>query len=285
MFGIIQVEEDDAVKRIKDWEELTIQDNFLFQKVMRNKRLCQYLIEKILQIKIADITYPDTEKTIDIRLDSKSIRLDVYVKDNTGRVFDIEMQCTNEKENGLAKRTRYYQAMIDMDVLEKDDDYSKLNPAYIIFICTFDAFDQGLPMYTFRNRCVEQEGIELNDEATKIFLNSKGDSPTLDPDVRAFLRYVDGKAAEGVFVQEVDKEVRRVKQHDETRREYMTLAMELKRMFAEGEKTGEEKGAKKKETMMILAMLQDGVAKEAIAKYAKVSVEYITELGKKNHLL
>ena len=206
---------------------------------------CKFAIEKILQIKIADITYPDTEKTIDIRLDSKSIRLDVYVKDNTGRVFDIEMQCTNEKENGLAKRTRYYQAMIDMDVLEKGDDYSKLNPAYIIFICTFDAFDQGLPMYTFRNRCVEQEGIELNDEATKIFLNSKGDSPTLDPDVRAFLRYVDGKAAEGVFVQEVDKEVRRVKQHDETRREYMTLAMELKRMFAEGEKTGEEKGGKK----------------------------------------
>ena len=82
------------MKRIKDWEELTIQDNFLFQKVMRNKRLCQHLIEKILQIKIADITYPDTEKTIDIRLDSKSVRLDVYVKDDTGRVFNIEMQCS-----------------------------------------------------------------------------------------------------------------------------------------------------------------------------------------------
>ena len=53
------------------------------------------------------------------------------------------MQCTDEKDNGLAKRTRYYQAMIDMDVLEKGDDYSMLNPAYIIFICTFDAFDQG----------------------------------------------------------------------------------------------------------------------------------------------
>ena len=42
------------MKRIKDWEELTIQDNFLFQKVMRNKRLCQYLIEKILQIKMVN---------------------------------------------------------------------------------------------------------------------------------------------------------------------------------------------------------------------------------------
>ena len=97
---------------IKAWEDLTIQDNFLFQKVMRNSRLCKYLIEKILQIKIARITYPDTEKTIDIRLDSKSIRLDVYVEDEQGRMYDLEMQCSNGADGELAKRTRYYQAMI-----------------------------------------------------------------------------------------------------------------------------------------------------------------------------
>ena len=93
------------------------------------------------------------------------------------------------------------------------------------------------------------------------------------------------RAAEGVFVQEVDKEVRRVKQHDETRREYMTLAMEIKRRelasFAEGEKTEE----KKKETMMILAMLRKGFSAESIAECAQTLVEYITELGKKHHLL
>ena len=187
------------------------------------------------------------------------------------------MQCSDDQSSGLAKRTRYYQAMIDMDMLKKGEVYNQLRPSYIIFICTFDAFDEGLPMYTFRNRCVEKDGLELGDEATKIFLNSKGDSEALDPDIRAFLRYVDGKAAEGAFVQALDTEVKAIKQHKETRREYMTLAMELKRMFAEGEKN--------KETMMILAMLQDGVAKETIAKYAKVSVDYITELGKKNHLL
>ena len=93
------------------------------------------------------------------------------------------------------------------------------------------------------------------------------------------------RAAEGVFVQEVDNEVRRVKQHDETRREYMTLAMEIKRRelasFAEGEKTGE----KKKKTMMILAMLRKGFSAESIAECVQTSVEYITELGKKHHLL
>ena len=109
----------------------------------------------------------------------------------------------------------------------------------------------------------------------------KGDSETLDPDVRAFLRYVDGKAAEGKFMKAVEDEVMRVKEHKETRREYMTYAMEIKRRelasFAEGEK--------KKETMMILAMLRKGFSVESIAECAQTSVEYILELGKKNHLL
>ena len=82
----------------------------------------------------------------------------------------------------------------------------------------------------------------------------------------------------------VEDEVMRVKEHKETRREYMTYAMEIKRRelasFAEGEK--------KKETMMILAMLRKGFSVESIesiAECAQTSVEYILELGKKNHLL
>ena len=83
----------------------------------------------------------------------------------------------------------------------------------------------------------------------------------------------------------VEDEVMRVKEHKETRREYMTYAMETTRRelasFAEGEKTPE----KKKETMMILAMLRKGFSVESIAECAQTSVEYIMELGKKNHLL
>ena len=62
---------------IKPYEELTIQDNFIFQKVMRNKRICKQTIERLLDIDIKDISYPEEEKAIDVRLDSKRIRLDV----------------------------------------------------------------------------------------------------------------------------------------------------------------------------------------------------------------
>ncbi len=255
------------LSRIKDWDELTIQDNFLFQKVMQNKRICKYLIEKILHISIKEITFPDAEKNISIRYDSKSIRLDVYVEDDSGRVFDIEMQCTNSNDQHLPKRTRYYQGMIDMGLLEKGGDYDKLNPSFIIFICTFDPFKKGLPLYTFRNRCIEDDGLELQDETTKIFLNSKGHSGNIDPDIASFLRYVDGKAAEGAFTKTVEQEVLRVKRHDETRREYMTLAMELKQQRKEG--MAEEK------VQTILAMAEEHAPIELMVKYTRTTPDFV----------
>ena len=70
------------MERIKTFDELTIRDNFLFQHVMRNERLCKHLIEKFLNIQIRSLQYQSFEKTIDLRLEGKSIRLDVFVEDN-----------------------------------------------------------------------------------------------------------------------------------------------------------------------------------------------------------
>ena len=66
-------------------------------------------------------------------------------------------------------------------------------------------------MYTFTNRCHEQEGLELGDETVKIFLNTKGTVGEVDEDIDKFLAYVDGKAAEGEFTQDIAAEVERIK--------------------------------------------------------------------------
>lgn len=71
-----------------------------------------------------------------------------------GTLYDIEMQTTDyATPDELPKRTRYYQAMMDMDVLNKGELYTKLRRTYIIFICTFDPFDRGRSLYTFRETC------------------------------------------------------------------------------------------------------------------------------------
>ena len=48
------------MEKIKPFEELTFLDNFMFQCVLRNKRICKYMIEKILKISIQDLHYQDS---------------------------------------------------------------------------------------------------------------------------------------------------------------------------------------------------------------------------------
>ena len=248
---------------IKEWEELTIQDNFLFQKVMQNKRLCQRLIQKLLHIKVKDITYPAAEKSIVIGAVSKSVRLDLYVETDKGVILDIEMQVTAGRDGMLPHRMRYYQAMIDLEVLGKGQEYIDLKPSYVIFICTFDLFDLGQKVYTFTNRCHE-ENLELADGTTKMFLNAKGTKGEVDEDIEKFLAYVDGKAAEGKFTQDIAAEVERVKLHKETRLEYMTFLMELKEQRREGREEGRAEGEAKTMVKALRNLMKSmGLSKEA----------------------
>ena len=151
------------------------------------------------------------------------------------------MQSVGKSIDWLPKRTRYYQAMIDLNVLGKGKDYIELKKSFVIFICTFDPFPgNGRKIYTFTNLCHEENDLELGDETVKIFLNSKGTIGEVDGDIDKFLAYVDGKAAEGEFTQDIAAEVERLKQHNETRVEYMTLMMELKEQRREGYDEGKE---------------------------------------------
>ena len=124
------------MKHIKPWDELTIRDNFVFLKVMRNEALCRRLLELLLGITIRSIGFPETEKTIDTGVSAKSVRLDVYVEDSEGRAFDIEMQAEDMEEGELPLRTRYYQSMIDQGLLEKGQLYTELRESFVSLSAT-----------------------------------------------------------------------------------------------------------------------------------------------------
>ena len=87
-------------------EQLNLEDDFLFAKVMSDKEICRKVLEKILNIKIKHIEMPTQQKVIDILLDSKAVRLDIYVNDENNTIYNVEMQ--KGKYNNLAKRSRYY---------------------------------------------------------------------------------------------------------------------------------------------------------------------------------
>ena len=226
-------------KQIK-WEELSISNDFLFGKVMQNPELCKELLQRILpDLNIERIEYPELQKSINMDMDARSVRLDVYVKDEKEVVYDIEMQVSHTKE--LPKRIRYYQSMIDLQLIDKGQLYDELKRSYVIFICPFDLYGKGQHIYTFENICKEDGSIFMGDEAVKIFLNAKGTLDDVSDELEAFLDYVAGKKPKDAYVERLEEAVKEAKKNREWRHEYMTLLMRDRENVKIGEKRGEEK--------------------------------------------
>lgn len=225
----------------KQWEGLGISNDFLFMKVMQNPVLCKELLHRILpDLGIDHIEYPEMQKEIKEDMEAKSIQLDVYVKGNKDIIYNIEMQAADTKE--LPKRSRYYQAMIDLQLLDKGDkSYNELNKTYIIFICLFDLFGQGRHIYTFENLCKEDTSLAMGDEATKIFLNAKGVMDDVSNDLKAFLDYVAGRKSKDEFVDKLEEAVQKAKKNREWRHDYMTLMMRERINYEKGQEHGEER--------------------------------------------
>ena len=117
---------------LEKWNSLTLANNFIFCKVLEeNPDVCKELLEMLLDIKIDRIEQPKSEQTFKTDFDSRGIRLDVYVKDGTGRCFDIEIQTSNYMR--LEKRARYYQGLMDVDSIQFGQEYSALKDSYVIF--------------------------------------------------------------------------------------------------------------------------------------------------------
>ena len=270
---------------MKPIEELTFTDDFMFGHIMQNKEICKGLLERLLEIKIDHIEYPQLQKHIAPHYNSKGIRLDVYVQDSK-RIFDIEIQ--NILDEDLPKRTRYYQSMLDIDNLLKGEDYDTLKESFIIFICTFDPFGKNLSTYTFRNLCIEKPSLELDDKTTKIIFNAEAFETEKDVAISAFLRYISKRIPTDSFTEKLDSLVEKSKDNQKLRSEYLAMNLhdrDIKKQaykdgLEEGISQGFSQGALQKALETARNMLVYGDSVEKIAKITNISLETVKKLAK-----
>ena len=181
--------ENQTTIKFKRWEDLDITDDFIFTRVMRNKRFCRTLLEMILKVKVGKIKFLTSHHAIQIDPNAKGIIMDVYLKDEN-KVINVEMQASNHGD--LPRRARYYQAAADIDTTPKGSEYSDLKQNYVIFICTFDPFDKNFPRYTFQYTCQETDHqLKLEDGSLRIFLNTATEElDNLDQKLQALYHYL-----------------------------------------------------------------------------------------------
>ena len=225
------------------FQNLNLSDDFLFAKVMEDETVLRPVVEKILGIRIREMTIVQSQRMIEIEPDSKGIRLDIMADDVEGSRYSIEMQ--NENEYNIGKRSRYYHSMMDLDLLEKGKKYHQLQKNIVIFICTFQAFVRsGRHRYLFEKRCIQEPELTLSDGVTTVILSTKGTKKDIDEEMVAFLRYVEDSReevadqSESSLVKLIHEKVRAVKQSKVREAEYMKLQERDRDNFQRGRKEG-----------------------------------------------
>lgn len=269
------------------FEDLKISNDFMFKEVMKsNKGLCKRLVGSIMQQEIEDIVYIDTEKTLQPYYDSRGIRLDVILADKNHTRYNLEMQARNVISKAgvalLPKRTRYYQSVIDMDMLKKGQDFDELNPLVLIFICTFDCYNEGRYMYTFKSRCLENLELELANDVTVKLVNAKGKQGKVNTLLKNFLQYVMTNKPVDDFTKDVERQVWAVKNDKKAREEYMVLQAKIREHEIVAFEAGEAQGEAKKSRETAIKMLRKNKPLSEIVEFAGMPEDDIVSLAKEN---
>ena len=247
--------------KLKPIEELTFTDDFLFGRVMQNAEICKGFLERMLEIKIEKIEYPELQKSISPHYQSKGIRLDVYVQDSN-RVFDIEIQ--NSLDENLPKRTRYYQSMMDIDLLLKGKNYTELKESFVIFICKDDFFGFNLPCYSFSNTCKEKPDLFLQDEAHKIIFNASAFSIEKNVEKKSILEYINDRTSTTDFTNKLNSLVEQTKLNEIFRGDYMAWGLAEFDAERRGKKEGYSAGLSDGISQGIQQGISQGAQQKAI---------------------
>lgn len=245
-------------------KKLNLMDDFLFDIATSDLEACKIIIELSLGISIHNIRWKEGQKVIHNVSGKRGIRMDFYVEDDKGRIFDVEMQKRNE--GNLPKRTRFYQALVDAPLLERGEKgFDNLNPTYIVVICNFDLYGLKKYRYSFENKCSEEPGLAMGDECKKVFLNTKGtnDSET-EKSLIDFLHFIERSSKESLPI-ECDERLKylyesieRIKSNEQIGVTYMKMEERDRLIREEGELKGELRGQEMKLINQVCKKIEKG---------------------------
>ena len=265
---------------LKPIEELTFTDDFMFGRIMQNPEICKGLLERLLEIKIEKVEYPSLQKSISPHYKSKGVRLDVYIQDSN-RIFDIEIQ--NFLDENLPKRTRYYQSMMDIDLLLKGNNYTQLKESFVIFVCKEDFFGENMPCYFFTNTCRDKPDLQLGDKSYKVIFNASAFENEKNLEKKSILEYIIDKKSTSEFTTKLDTLVEQTKLNEIFKGDYMAWGLAefdaeqrgKKEGYSAGVSDGIQQGEYKAKIETAKNLLAMGLSIENICKATDLSIEEV----------
>ena len=272
----------------KTLKDLNLLDRFLFSQAADDPDTMRDMLEIILGREVVLKLLPQTEKEQRTHPLNRYVRLDVWAMDEEERIYNTEVQ--REDTGNLPKRSRFYQALIDSNLLKPGEvGFQRLNPVYIILICPFDLFGYGLYRYTFQMQCKEVPGLSLQDDAIRIFLNTRGQHAEGVPqELIELLRYMEHTTEEvsasctSERIHNIQKRIHAIKSSEKIGVKYMQAweekILEQEKAREEGHASGLREGLTQKLKELVEKKVQKGYAAEEIAEMLEEDIETIQKI-------
>ena len=115
-----------------------------------------------------------TQQSAD-NLYGRGVRFDVLAEDSEGKLYDCEVQRTNE--GATPRRARYNSSMMDSRELAKGAEFSELPETWVIFITENDIYGAGYPLYHVE-RIVQELQRPFDDGAHILYVNGSNREDT-----------------------------------------------------------------------------------------------------------
>ena len=149
------------------WGLRPIDDDFMKAIFTDNKPLVEYVLRVILDKE--DLIVETSETQYDLNFfGSRSLSLDVFAKDSSGKSFNIEVQRADT--GAIAQRARYHSAALDISTMPKGTAFHELPDSYVIFITENDVLKGNQATYIIERGIVGRNEW-FNDGAHIIYVN------------------------------------------------------------------------------------------------------------------
>ena len=136
-------------KRQEDLQRLRglrpIDDDFMRCLFKDNIPLAELVLRIITGKQDLTITDCQTQKDMKRLAGARSVCLDAYGTDTTGKKYDLEIQRADKGAD--PHRARYHSSVMDLENLDAGQEFSELPDTYTIFIVEKDIYGMGEPVY------------------------------------------------------------------------------------------------------------------------------------------
>ena len=147
-----------------------IDDTFMRGLFKENLPLAQFVLRIITGKPDLVLTTCETQADMKRVTGARSICLDAYATDSTGKKYDIEVQ---RADNGAdPHRARYHSSVMDVENLDEKQNYWELPDTYVIFITENDYYKAGKPVYVIQNMNLTMEQ-PFGDGAHILYVNGE----------------------------------------------------------------------------------------------------------------